>query len=66
MPQLIASLNASGAMFLIFLIIAYGLLIELAGVRSGRVAISSDLFFLIICCSIYLKATLRSTKESLL
>ena len=39
-------------------------LIELAGIRSGRVAISSDPFF-IICCSIYLKATLRSTKESL-
>lgn len=39
-------------------------LIELAGIRSGRVAISSDFFF-IICCSIYLKATLWSTKESL-
>ena len=38
-------------------------LIELAGIRSGRVAISSDFFF-IICCSIYLKATLWSTKEA--
>ena len=37
-------------------------LIELAGIRSGRNQFWS---FFIICCSIYLKATLRSTKESL-
>ena len=41
-------------------------LIELAGIRSGRVAISSDLFFYnFLLDLIYLKATLRSTKESL-